>query len=541
MLVQPPFRASFRAAALFTLACVAFSPQLRSQHWTVGPWYIAHDQLWNEEEVFDSHSDGAGGIYTVYKNSQIFPGNVSQIRLSRPPSSDVDILNIPNLTDPCFRVVDQGPQRAWIGRLDMKAGRARVLLHAFDLLGKEYYHQGGLLLSGTTSAISFVLRRAPDAGVYACWWDDSTPIVQLVDKDGTPQWGADGLAIPTHGPAGSAVSAMDIVSTPEGGLIAAWVEHAPAGGDRLLCAQRINHDGSLSWAGNAVLVDRAPGDIALHAVIADAEGGAFLHWQRDSVLLLQHLDAAGSPLLDPGSIAMGSPRDSLRVKGDGKGGILISNRISVRRVATDHSEPWTGQAVIFTAEPAPGTLADATPDGKGGAFVVWNAKSWITLVQWIDSTGMRRWEDGIILLSLSNNTLTVCPSPPHASPTSMIVLDSKGSFGIGYRHLFSFVDTLSMATTTAERALAAETASLAVSPSPVRDIATVRLVLDGPSPVRLDVVDLLGRRERTLVESDLPSGTHAVNANFSALPCGTHFLVLRTATGTVARRFEVVR
>ena len=335
---------------------------------------------------------------------------------------------------------------------------------------------------------------------------------------------------------------MDIVSTPGGGLIAAWIERSSSG-DQLLCAQRINQDGTHSWASDAVLVDRAPGDISLHAVIADAGGGAFFYWQRDSVLLIQHLDAAGAPLLDPGSMLLGSTtHDTFRVKSDGKGGILISDRTSVRRYAADHSEPWTGQSVIFYNDPTPGTLAEVIPDGKGGAFAVWNLDTWVTGAQWIDSTGRRRWDGGIILLAVAGYDLTVLPSPPYEAPTAFFILDARRFDGYGRRHFFTFVDTLDMIRTgTAPAATIAKSPSIDVSPSPVHDHAAVQLVLDRPSSVRLDVVDLLGRRVWTLVESDLPSGTHAVNADFSALPCGTHFLVLRTGTAFVTRRIAVVR
>ena len=120
--------------ALRSVFCVAFTflvlplPAL-AQHVTMGPWYITADYIYNSYPLYDAQSDGGGRAHVLYGDRDIQPGNLSTIRLLHAPTSDVSVLKIANLTEPFFRVVDQGPQSAWIARLDTKNGRTSARLH----------------------------------------------------------------------------------------------------------------------------------------------------------------------------------------------------------------------------------------------------------------------------------------------------------------------------------------------------------------------------------------------------------------------------
>ncbi|MDX1418556.1 MAG: PQQ-dependent sugar dehydrogenase [Rubricoccaceae bacterium] len=84
----------------------------------------------------------------------------------------------------------------------------------------------------------------------------------------------------------------------------------------------------------------------------------------------------------------------------------------------------------------------------------------------------------------------------------------------------------------APRAAAAATPALHVGPNPVTDRATVRVTLEAPTPLRVEVLDVLGRRVALLADGPAEAGVHAVTWAAEAAPPGV-YLVRMTAGDTV--------
>ncbi len=81
----------------------------------------------------------------------------------------------------------------------------------------------------------------------------------------------------------------------------------------------------------------------------------------------------------------------------------------------------------------------------------------------------------------------------------------------------------------------------AVFPNPAHEAVTVQYVLDAPQTVTLEVVDLLGRRVRTVEAGRQAAGPHAVSVGVAGLPAGPYLLRLRGDAGAEAvRRVAVV-
>ncbi len=80
-----------------------------------------------------------------------------------------------------------------------------------------------------------------------------------------------------------------------------------------------------------------------------------------------------------------------------------------------------------------------------------------------------------------------------------------------------------------------------IFPNPIRDLARVAFGLARPGPVQLTLHDASGRRLRTILEGDLPAGTHQAiwdgrtSARESA-PSGIYFVRLTTRDGTTTRK-----
>lgn len=82
----------------------------------------------------------------------------------------------------------------------------------------------------------------------------------------------------------------------------------------------------------------------------------------------------------------------------------------------------------------------------------------------------------------------------------------------------------------------------AVFPNPVQDAVTARYTLASPQAVTLDLVDLLGRRVRTLEAGRQTAGAHEAEIEADGLPAGLYLLRLRGSAGaTAVRRVAVVR
>ncbi|MEO5616888.1 MAG: hypothetical protein ABIS67_03880 [Candidatus Eisenbacteria bacterium] len=202
--------------------------------------------------------------------------------------------------------------------------------------GVNYPLSGGYQASMTAVADG-------SGGLIATWTDARNGqldvFAQHVLSDGSlaPGWPVDGLAICS---ADSAQHFPRAVADGTGGAFVVWEDRR--GGDWDLYAIRIQGDGSLAigWPENGVPMAIAPGDqlIAPYAsVLADATGGGFVTWA------------------DSRSSAGGIYVSRLRGDGTRPPGVPDSG---VALGATDGLEQ----------------LAEAVPDGAGGAVVGWSGQ-----------------------------------------------------------------------------------------------------------------------------------------------------------------------
>jgi hypothetical protein len=78
-------------------------------------------------------------------------------------------------------------------------------------------------------------------------------------------------------------------------------------------------------------------------------------------------------------------------------------------------------------------------------------------------------------------------------------------------------------------------------PNPFNPRTVVSFTLPAASPVRLDVLDLQGRRVAKLVDQTMPAGPHAVTFDGENLPSGMYIARLITDHGSTERKMMLVR
>lgn len=83
--------------------------------------------------------------------------------------------------------------------------------------------------------------------------------------------------------------------------------------------------------------------------------------------------------------------------------------------------------------------------------------------------------------------------------------------------------------------------ALSVHPNPVRDAAAVPFEIAAAGPVRLSVVDVLGREVALLADGDRAAGEHRAAFDASRLPAGVYVVVLEAGGARTARTLTVAR
>jgi hypothetical protein len=200
-----------------------------------------------------------------------------------------------------------------------------------------------------------------------------------------------------------------LVAVPDGssGMIMAWEDHRD--GQSKVYAQRVDVNGNLLWTTNGVLVGGHP---STHpGICADGSGGAWVVCSTApsgyGAIYARHIDAAGTA----GSIiviAGGSvwSHNTLPVcTTDGAGGAIVAwvqevdppsgdLQIVAQRVNSVGTKLWGSQGVLVYFDIGAGEkLSIAADDGCHGAFVAWKTPTGAGIVQRLDASGVRRFND----------------------------------------------------------------------------------------------------------------------------------------------------
>jgi hypothetical protein len=119
---------------------------------------------------------------------------------------------------------------------------------------------------------------------------------------------------------------------------------------------------------------------------------------------------------------------------------------------------------------------------------------------------------------------------------------------VGYSYSYDFGNDLTVllyeddaATAAPADGLPLATALTGAYPNPFNPRVTLSFAVAEAGPVRLDVLDVRGRRVATLVDEARPTGSHEIawegrDALGRSLPSGVYLAVLQTATGTSSRK-----
>ncbi len=77
---------------------------------------------------------------------------------------------------------------------------------------------------------------------------------------------------------------------------------------------------------------------------------------------------------------------------------------------------------------------------------------------------------------------------------------------------------------------------LSISPNPLTKSTTISYKLTEASNCQIEIYDLYGQLQKTLVNQNQTAGTHQTYANLSGLPAGVYMCVLKTNNGTTTQK-----
>ena len=245
-------------------------------------------------------------------------------------------------------------------------------------------------------------------GIYMAWEDcrgDSNGIrpdiyAQRILFDGSiaPGWATDGAPVCT-----TAVQAYfpTIVTDNEGNVLVAFFNaRGPVHGG--IFVQRLEGSGLAQWAVNGVLASGVGGSPDLTeppAIVDDAGGGAFIAWPDDRLnegfgtgVFAQHVASDGSLLWPSEAVeiwdGLTGRAGGIAVTPDGAGGAFVvwadtrggfgASQIFAQRVASDGTPLWSSNGVQVSTSPyyqAIGSMGGhyaSVADDSGGFYVGWS-------------------------------------------------------------------------------------------------------------------------------------------------------------------------
>jgi hypothetical protein len=318
------------------------------------------------------------------------------------------------------------------------------------------------------------------------------------------------------------------------------------------------------WASNGVAVCTAPNN-QNGAKIAYVAGNAFIVWSDNrnasSDIYAQTLDPNGVALWTANGVPVCDTPDGQSVPivlstGNGTATVVWvdqrngigNNDLYAQRMNASGARMWATGGVPICIDPA--TLGEAAivSDGAGGAIVCWldyrSGAGGEVYGQRIDANGNVLWQaNGVRLCGVPSIKYGPVLVPDFSNGVIAAWPDRRtGAFDVYAGHARGMFGTVDVPA----RSVAAFHLAL-LSSNPAHGLARFAFDLPRSGPARADVIDLLGRKVRTLVdEPEFSAGSHVLSwdgrdESGTAAHAGMYFVIARAGSETRVAKLVQVR
>jgi len=413
-------------------------------------------------------------------------------------------------------IVADGNGGAIVAWEDFRSGTGDIYVQTVNAIGQPRWSANGVPVATASGDQRFPVAVSDGNGGAIVAWEDSRqgnadPYAQRIDGSGHPVWAANGVALCTQA---QDQVALRIVDDGSGGAIVSWEDYRDDNSD--IYAQRIDASGATKWAANGVGACRDSSEQYSASIVGDGGGGAFVAWTdlRNGLedIYAQHVTAAGDIatgwIADGRAVcaAAGSQSDP-RVASDGAGGAFIgwidsrpgtaSLDVYAQRMTSTGATPpgWPTDGLALCSSNADQPVEAITSDGLGGAVLTWH--------------DLRSGNADIYALRVTASGAAATVDVPE------------------------------------EELLSAS--PLQAAPNPLRDQTWLRFRLAQPDRITAMVVDVTGRRIRSLADdASLPAGDQTMfwdgrDATGAPVPVGIYLFLMKSSAGTATAKLAVIR
>lgn len=522
----------------------------------------------------------------------LFPAAPADAVWTYDVATDVGVCNAPGGQDNSSAVPD-GTGGVIVSWEDGRTGAVGIYAQRLDANGVPLWTANGVRLSTVAGLWS---DAAPDGagGAFVSWIHGGLVRVQRLDANGVPQWTADGA--PANASPGDQ-RITSVVADGTGGAFVVWqdyrsgwtyhvyAQHYDAAGNRLWgngalasaatdwsiapqadltpagnllvafhtgnleasCLSAV--DGSSVWPLKAVVAADTVGTSAYWKMVSDGAGGVTLAYLKNSDRVYAgRIDSTGTRAwptdMPVGTLASAFPielRES-PLHGayvcwrDTRNG--LSGTVAVQHLDGAGSPVWPANGVAVSGAWAAYTGHGFCSDGAGGLLVEWPGPAGLR-AQRVDASGALLWPAGGVLVVGAQGT----------SVRTRVVSDGAG----GAIAAYTWFPNLGHGDIRAERVsgsgnpggptsaplpAAAAGASVVAYPNPFRSSTTVELARTSAPAGRVEILDVAGRRVRTLAAEGATGRLTATwdgrDATGRRVPAGVYF-ARDTAGGATAR------
>lgn len=310
----------------------------------------------------------------------------------------------------------------WNGK-DGEWGGYDIYAQRLNSDGISMWRQNGIRVT-TNGILKKYLRIVEDSygGVIITWQDsrrgDSDIYAQRINAQGNPVWTANGVAVTNIS---GTQSWPELVSDGAGGAYLTWRDQRTAPSDSYI--QWLNAAGNPKWKTNGVNVSGARNHQYYPQITVDGMGGVIVTWMDDRshsayyhwAIYAQRFNSSGNPMWHrDGVLVMGKNGEAYinpQIISDGLGGAIIKwhrnystenwvspQEIYVQRLNSSGARLWNSEGIRVSiyGEAIYGDT-EITPDGSGGAIVVWKDTGHHNVfpaiyAQRINQSGLIEWQ-----------------------------------------------------------------------------------------------------------------------------------------------------
>jgi len=516
--------------------------------------------------------DGQGGVLIVWSDTRFGSSDIFAQRLDAFGNALWSTDGVPVCTTASTQTGPEvvlsglgGAIIAWTDQRNLATTANDIYIQKLDPNGAPQWSVNGIQVTNAMFNQSGPGGMVPDGegGAILAWTDLRGGVnldiyAQRVNFLGTPVWTANGVLV-VDNPQG--IADLHAIANGTGRAIVSWKDFRD--GDGEIYVQSLAPDGSADWQSNGVALSNGAlmlGSI-FHTITTDDAGGVIAVW-RDGravdpgvyAMRVRDVGVRAWPADVPMTLLPAAGNPAPRIVPDGEGGAVTSWTdyrntefdIYAQRVDSTGSVQWPLNGVVVVDTTGTQAFHAMTPDGSGGAILVWRDDRGIDLdvyAQHLDPSGVRQWgTQGIPVCTATGTQISIAATAPGPGSGAIAVWrdNRSGDGGDIYASEIGLVLVGIEERTPTFRALEV----MSNVPNPFAATTTLRFALARPANVTIEVFDVSGRRVSVDRLSGMSEGTHAVpflgkNAIGQALPSGI-YLYRVSALGEVQTRKMVI-